>query len=36
MIQLKLKDAKLFCNDAYVNGVWIEAKSGKRFDIIGT
>ncbi|KAI0543979.1 aldehyde dehydrogenase [Xylaria curta] len=33
-IDLKLKDPDLFRNDAYVNGQWIEAKSGKRFDII--
>ncbi|KAI1198035.1 aldehyde dehydrogenase [Nemania serpens] len=34
VIDLKLKDPDLFRNDAYVNGQWIEAKSGKRFDII--
>ncbi|KAI1184535.1 Aldehyde/histidinol dehydrogenase [Nemania serpens] len=34
LIDLKLKHPDLFRNDAYVNGEWIEAKSGKRFDII--
>ncbi|KAI1111814.1 Aldehyde/histidinol dehydrogenase [Nemania sp. NC0429] len=34
LIDLKLKDPDLFRNDAYVNGQWIGAKSGKRFDII--
>ncbi|KAI0098997.1 aldehyde dehydrogenase [Nemania sp. FL0031] len=31
---IDLKDPDLFRNDAYVNGQWIGAKSGKRFDII--
>ncbi|KAI3332247.1 aldehyde dehydrogenase [Xylariaceae sp. AK1471] len=31
---LELKDSKLFRNNAYVDGQWIEAKSGKRFEII--
>ncbi|KAI1161123.1 aldehyde dehydrogenase [Nemania serpens] len=34
LIDLKLKDTDLFRNDAYVNGQWIGAMSGKRFDII--
>ncbi|KAI1739617.1 aldehyde dehydrogenase [Xylaria scruposa] len=34
LIDLKLKDPDLFRNKAYVNGQWIEAKSGNRFDII--
>ncbi|RWA09561.1 hypothetical protein EKO27_g5546 [Xylaria grammica] len=34
LIDLKLKDPELFRNNAYVNGEWVEAKSGKRFDII--
>ncbi|KAI1460423.1 aldehyde dehydrogenase [Annulohypoxylon moriforme] len=33
-IDAKLKHSELFRNQAYVNGKWIEAKSGKRFDII--
>lgn len=33
--QLKLKNPDLFRDKAYVNGEWIEAKSGKRFDVIG-
>jgi len=31
---LKLKNPELFRDKAYVNGEWIEAKSGKRFDVI--
>ncbi|KAI0183422.1 putative succinate-semialdehyde dehydrogenase [Xylaria flabelliformis] len=34
LIDLKLKDPDLFRNEAYVNGQWIGAKSGNRFDII--
>ncbi|TRX89327.1 hypothetical protein FHL15_009764 [Xylaria flabelliformis] len=34
LIDLKLKDSDLFRNEAYVNGQWIGAKSGNRFDII--
>ncbi|RYC54892.1 hypothetical protein CHU98_g11322, partial [Xylaria longipes] len=34
LINLQLKDPDLFRNNAYVDGQWIEAKSGKRFDII--
>ncbi|KAI1304837.1 aldehyde dehydrogenase [Xylaria venustula] len=34
LIDLKLKDPELFRNQAYVNGEWIGAKSGKTFDII--
>ncbi|KAI1086200.1 aldehyde dehydrogenase [Rostrohypoxylon terebratum] len=33
-IESKLKNPEIFRNQAYVNGQWIEAKSGKRFDII--
>ncbi|KAI1386793.1 aldehyde dehydrogenase [Hypoxylon trugodes] len=33
-INLNLKSPDLFRDKAYVNGQWIEAKSGKRFDII--
>ncbi|KAI8962224.1 aldehyde dehydrogenase [Daldinia sp. FL1419] len=33
-INLNLKHPELFRDKAYVNGQWIEAKSGKRFDII--
>ncbi|KAI1327104.1 aldehyde dehydrogenase [Xylariaceae sp. FL0255] len=33
-IDLKLKDPELFRNNAYVDGQWVEAKSGKRFDIV--
>jgi len=32
--QLKLSNPELFRNDAYVDGRWIGAKSGKRFDIL--
>ncbi|KAI0015894.1 aldehyde dehydrogenase [Xylariomycetidae sp. FL0641] len=31
---LKLKDPELFRDKAYIHAQWIEAKSGKRFDII--
>ncbi|KAI0966872.1 aldehyde dehydrogenase [Xylaria arbuscula] len=34
LLDLKLKDPELFRNQAYVNGEWIGAKSGKTFDII--
>ncbi|KAI2624752.1 aldehyde dehydrogenase [Xylaria nigripes] len=34
LIDLKLKNPELFRNNAYVNGQWVEAKSGKRFDVI--
>ncbi|KAI1367877.1 aldehyde dehydrogenase [Xylaria arbuscula] len=34
LIDLKLSDADLFRNSAYVNGEWIGAKSGKTFEII--
>ncbi|KAI1276103.1 aldehyde dehydrogenase [Xylaria sp. FL0933] len=34
LIDLKLKDPDLFRNNAYVNGEWIGAKSGKTFEII--
>ncbi|KAI0841155.1 aldehyde dehydrogenase [Hypoxylon sp. FL0890] len=33
-INLNLKNPDLFRDQAYVNGKWVEAKSGKRFDII--
>ncbi|KAI5868205.1 aldehyde dehydrogenase [Durotheca rogersii] len=33
-IKLNLKNPELFRDQAYVDGQWIEAKSGKRFDII--
>ncbi|KAI0172236.1 aldehyde dehydrogenase [Hypoxylon sp. FL1284] len=33
-INLNLKNPELFRDKAYVDGQWIEAKSGKRFDII--
>ncbi|KAI1467584.1 aldehyde dehydrogenase [Daldinia caldariorum] len=33
-INLNLKHPELFRDKAYVNGQWIEAKSGERFDII--
>lgn len=33
-IKLNLKNPELFQDKAYVNGEWIEAKSGKRFDVI--
>ncbi|KAI1073903.1 aldehyde dehydrogenase [Whalleya microplaca] len=33
-VNLDLKSPELFRDLAYVNGKWIEAKSGKRFDII--
>ncbi|KAI0011651.1 aldehyde dehydrogenase [Xylariaceae sp. FL0662B] len=33
-IKLKFSSSELFRELAYVNGKWIEAKSGKRFDII--
>jgi succinate-semialdehyde dehydrogenase / glutarate-semialdehyde dehydrogenase len=33
-IQRKLSNPELFHNDAYVDGQWIGAKSGKRFDIL--
>lgn len=32
---MNLKDPALFKDKAYVNGEWIEAKSGKAFDVIG-
>lgn len=31
----QLSNPELFHNKSYVNGEWIEAKSGKKFDIIG-
>ncbi|KXJ91854.1 aldehyde dehydrogenase domain-containing protein [Microdochium bolleyi] len=31
---LKLKNPELFRDKAYVDGEWVEAKSGKRFDVI--
>ena len=34
-LQLGLKDQTLFKDKAYVNGQWVEAKSGKRFDVVG-
>jgi hypothetical protein len=33
--RLQLKNADLFKDKSYVNGNWVEAKSGKRFDIVG-
>ncbi|KAI1503760.1 aldehyde dehydrogenase domain-containing protein [Biscogniauxia marginata] len=33
-IKLNLKNPEVFRDKAFVNGQWIEAKSGKRFDII--
>ncbi|KAI1770823.1 aldehyde dehydrogenase [Hypoxylon cercidicola] len=33
-IKLNLKHPELFRDKAYVDGQWVEAKSGKRFDII--
>ncbi|KAF2184127.1 aldehyde dehydrogenase [Zopfia rhizophila CBS 207.26] len=33
-MQLNLKNPDLFRDKAYVNGEWVEAKSGKKFDII--
>lgn len=32
----KLKNPDLFKDKSYVDGEWVEAKSGKRFDVIGT
>ncbi|KAI0903646.1 aldehyde dehydrogenase [Ustulina deusta] len=34
LIDLKLRDPDLFRNDAYVDGEWIGAESGKTFEII--
>ncbi|KAI1813706.1 aldehyde dehydrogenase [Poronia punctata] len=34
LIDLKLSNPELFRNDGYVDGQWVGAKSGKRFDII--
>lgn len=31
----KLKELPLFRERAYVDGQWVEAKSGSRFDVIG-
>lgn len=31
----QLKNPAIFKDKSYVNGEWVEAKSGKRFDIIG-
>ncbi|KAM3086014.1 hypothetical protein ACMFMG_003063 [Clarireedia jacksonii] len=33
-LPFELKNASLFHDQSYVNGNWVEAKSGKRFDII--
>ncbi|KAH9886858.1 aldehyde dehydrogenase [Xylariomycetidae sp. FL2044] len=33
-VELNLKVTELFRDKAYVNGEWVEAKSGKRFDVI--
>jgi len=33
-LPFELKDPDLFHQDSYVNGEWVQAKSGKRFDII--
>ncbi|KAI1826433.1 aldehyde dehydrogenase [Xylaria intraflava] len=33
LIDLKLSDPDIFRNKAYVNGQWIEAKSGRRFNV---
>ncbi|KAM5359820.1 hypothetical protein ACJZ2D_014162 [Fusarium nematophilum] len=33
-LPFQLKDQDLFHNDSYVDGAWVAAKSGKRFDII--
>jgi len=32
---LQLKDPSLFKQQAYVNGKWIDAKSGKTFEVHG-
>ena len=32
---LKLSEPEVFQNDSYVDGKWVEAKSGERFDVIG-
>jgi succinate-semialdehyde dehydrogenase/glutarate-semialdehyde dehydrogenase len=33
---LQLKDQSLFIEKAYVNGEWVEAQSGKTFEVHGT
>ncbi|TVY82347.1 Succinate-semialdehyde dehydrogenase [NADP(+)] [Lachnellula suecica] len=33
-LPFELKNASLFKDQSYVNGDWVEAKSGKRFDIV--
>jgi hypothetical protein len=35
VLQLGLKTPEAYRDQAYVNGEWAEAKSGKRFDIVG-
>jgi hypothetical protein len=32
---LNLKDAELLQNQGYINDEWVDAKSGKRFDVEG-
>lgn len=33
--KIPLKNRDLYHDQAYVDGQWVEAKSGKRFEIIG-
>jgi hypothetical protein len=35
LISHQLKNPSVFQDKSYVNGEWVEAKSGKRFDITG-
>jgi succinate-semialdehyde dehydrogenase / glutarate-semialdehyde dehydrogenase len=32
---MQLKNSTLFKDKSYINGKWVESKSGKRFDVIG-
>ena len=32
---MKLKNTALFHDKSYIDGNWVEAKSGKRFDVVG-
>lgn len=34
-LKLNLESPEVFRDQAYVNGEWVEAKSGKRFEIVG-
>lgn len=35
-ITTRLKDSSLFHEKAYINGQWVDAKSGASFEVVGT